>query len=235
MSLDTNKSWGATTTVDAGLRQHFLSIYQTMAGGLAITGAVAWFVANTPAVSAAIFGTPLAFVVMLAPLAFIFLGFNHRTIQTKSPAFLQGMFYAFSGVLGLSFATIFMAYTGESIGKVFFITAGMFAAMSLYGYTTKADLSKWGSFLMMGVIGLLIAMVVNIFLKSSMLSFVISGIGVLVYTLLIAFDTQNIKAMYSASYGEDANKKAAVMGALSLYINVINLFQFLMMFLGDRR
>ena len=107
--------------------------------------------------------------------------------------------------------------------------------MSLYGYTTKADLSRMGSFLMMGVIGLLLAIVVNIFLKSSMMAFIISAVGVIVYTLLIAFDTQNIKAMYSASYGEEANKKSAVMGALGLYINVINLFQFLMMFLGDRR
>ncbi len=235
MSLETNNNWAQTATTDVGLRAYFMQIYTTMAAGLTITGAVAWFVANTPALTQAIFGSPLAYVVMFAPLLFIFFGFNHRTIVSKSPAYLQGMFYAFSAVLGLSFASIFLAYTGVSIAKVFFITAGTFAAMSLYGYTTKADLSKMGSFLMMGVIGLLIAMVVNIFLKSDALSFIISGIGVVVYTLLIAFDTQNLKAMYSASYGEDANRKAATMGALSLYINVINLFQFLMMFLGDRR
>lgn len=235
MSLQTNQNWSQTATVDAGLRQYFMNIYQTMAAGLTITGAIAWAVANTPALASAIFGTPLMYVVMFAPLLFVFFGFNHRTIVSKSPAFIQGMFYAFSAVLGLSFASIFLMYTGESIAKVFFITAGTFAAMSLYGYTTKADLTKLGSFLMMGVIGLLLAMVVNIFLKSEMMSFIISGIGVLVYTLLIAFDTQNLKAMYSASYGDDANRKAATMGALSLYINVINLFQFLMMFLGDRR
>lgn len=235
MTPETNTNWSQTATTDAGLRQHFLSIYTTMAGGLSITGLVSWFVANTPSVYQAIFGGPQAYIVMFAPLLFVFLGFNQRTIMTKSSAFLAGMFYLFSAVLGLSFATIFMAYTGVSIAKVFFITAGTFAAMSLYGYTTKADLSRLGSFLMMGVIGLLLAIVVNIFLKSTMMAFIISAIGVLVYTLLIAFDTQNIKAMYSASYGEEANKKSAIMGALSLYINVINLFQFLMMFMGDRR
>ncbi len=235
MNTPTNPNWSQTATVDAGLRQHFMTIYQHMAGGLTITGAVAWAVANTPALTQAIFGGPQAYLVMFAPLLFLFLGFNQRTIMTKSPAYLAGMFYAFSAVIGLSFASIFLVYTGESIAKVFFITAGMFAATSMYGYTTKADLTKMGSFLMMGVIGLVIAMVVNIFLKSTMMGFIISGIGVVVYTLLIAYDTQNQKAMYSASYGEEANKKTAVMGALSLYINVINLFQFLMMFLGDRR
>lgn len=235
MNTPTNQNWSQTATVDAGLRQHFMTIYQHMAAGLSITGLVSWAVASTPAFYQAIFGGPQAYLVMFAPLLFMFLGFNQRTIMTKSSGYLAGMFYAFSAVLGLSFASIFMVYTGESIAKVFFITAGMFAATSMYGYTTKADLTKMGSFLMMGVIGLLIAMVVNIFLKSTMMGFIISGIGVVVYTLLIAYDTQNQKAMYSASYGEEANKKTAVMGALSLYINVINLFQFLMMFLGDRR
>lgn len=233
MSTETN--WSQTATADAGLKAHFLSIYKTMTVGLSITGLVSWFVASTPVVYNAIFGGPQAYIVMFAPLLFVFLGFNNRTIMTKSSNYLAGMFYAFSAVLGLSFASIFLVYTGVSIAKVFFITAGTFAAMSLYGYTTKADLSRMGSFLMMGVIGLLLAMVVNIFLKSTMMSFIISGIGVLVYTLLIAFDTQNIKAMYSASYGEEANKKSAIMGALSLYINVINLFQFLLMLLGNRR
>lgn len=235
MSYESNSNWTQAATVDAGLRQHFLSIYQHMTAGLTITGIVAWIVASTPVLANTLLTPPLSFVVMLAPLAFIFLGFNGNTIMTKSSGFLVGMFYAFSGVLGLSFATIFLAYTGVSIAKVFFITAGTFAAMSLYGYTTKSDLTKMGSFLMMGVIGLFIAMIVNMFLQSSMMSFIISGIGVVVYTLLIAYDTQNQKAMYSASYGDEANKKTAIMGALSLYINVINLFQFLMMFLGDRR
>lgn len=235
MNTPTNQNWLQTATVDAGLRQHFMSIYQHMSIGLAVTGLVSWMVANTESLRTLVFGGPQAYIFMFAPLLFIFLGFNQRTIMTKSSGFLAGMFYAFSAVLGVSFASIFLAYTSESIAKVFFITAGMFAAMSMYGYTTKADLTKMGSFLMMGVIGLIIAIVVNIFLKSTMLGFIISGIGVVVYTLLIAYDTQNQKAMYSASYGDEANKKTAVMGALSLYINVINLFQFLMMFLGDRR
>lgn len=235
MSELKEQNWSNTTEVDAGLRSHFMTIYRHMAIGLSVTGAISWFVANTPALVSAIFGGPQAYIVMFAPLLFLFLGFNRSTILKKSPQYLAGMFYAFSAVLGISFATIFLVYTGESIAKVFFITASMFAAMSMYGYTTKADLTKMGSFLMMGVIGIIIAIVVNLFLQSTMLSFIISGVGVIVYTLLIAYDTQNQKAMYNASYGEDGNQKAAVMGALSLYINVINLFQFLMMFLGERR
>ncbi len=235
MSELKEQNWSKTTEVDAGLRNHFMTIYRHMAVGLSITGLISWLVANTPALVSMIFGGPQAYIFMFAPLIFLFIGFNRKAIMTKSPAYLAGMFYAFSAVLGISFASIFLIYTGESIAKVFFITASMFAAMSMYGYTTKADLTKMGSFLMMGVIGLIIAMVVNIFLQSTMMSFIISGIGVIVYTLLIAYDTQNQKAMYAASYGEDANSKAAVMGALSLYINVINLFQFLMMFLGERR
>ncbi len=232
MSELKEQNWSKTTEVDAGLRSHFMSIYRHMAVGLSVTGLVSWLVANF--LPGLITGG-LGMVFMFAPLAFLFLGFNRKTIMTKSPSYLAGMFYAFSAVIGISFASIFLVYTGQSIAKVFFITASMFAAMSMYGYSTKADLTKMGSFLMMGVIGLIIAMVVNIFLQSTMMSFIISGIGVIVYTLLIAYDTQNQKAMYAASYGDDANQKAAVMGALSLYINVINLFQFLMMFLGDRR
>ena len=222
------------STYDVGLRTHFQSVYNTMAIGLVVTGAIAFLVSNSETLMQAIFGTPLAFVFMFAPLAFIFLGFNPRAIQRKSAAQLRTMFYAFSAVFGISMATIFLAYTGASIARVFFITAGMFAATSIYGYTTKKDLSGFAGLLVMGAIGLLIAIVVNLFLQSSMLQFVISGVGVLVYTGLVAWDTQNIKETYSAAHGEEANSKMAVMGALSLYINFLMLFQFLLSLIGNR-
>ncbi len=222
------------STYDVGLRTHFQSVYNTMAIGLVVTGAVAFFVSRSEALMQVIFGTPLAFVLMFAPLAFIFLGFNPRAVQRKSATQLRTLFYAFSAVFGVSMATIFLAYTGASVARVFFITAGMFAATSIYGYTTKKDLSGLGGLMVMGAIGLLIAMVVNLFLQSTMLQFVISGIGVLVYTGLVAWDTQNIKETYSASHGQEANSKMAVMGALSLYINFIMLFQFLLSLLGNR-
>lgn len=222
------------STYDVGLRTHFQSVYNTMAIGLVVTGAIAMLVSSSDALMQTLFNTPLAFVLMFAPLAFIFLGFNPRAIQRKSAAQLRTLFYAFSAVFGVSMATIFMVYTGTDIARVFFITAGMFAATSLYGYTTKRDLSGFAGLLVMGAIGLLIAMVVNLFLQSSMLHFVISGVGVLVYTGLVAWDTQNIKETYNASHGHEANSKMAVMGALSLYINFIMLFQFLLSLLGNR-
>lgn len=225
----------AATTYDEGLRTHFQRVYNTMAIGLGVTGLVAFFIASSPAMVALLFGTPLKWVMVFAPLAFIFLGFNQRTITTKSVGWLTGMFYLFSGVFGMSLATIFLVYSNESIARVFFITAGMFAVTSIFAYTTKRDLSKMGSLLMMGVIGLLLAMVVNLFLHSSMLQFVISGIGVLVYTGLVAWDTQNIKETYHGGSSAEANNKMAVMGALSLYINFIMLFQFMMQFMGNRQ
>ena len=220
--------------VDAGLRAHFQRVYNTMAIGLGVTAAVAWMVANIAPLTQLVFGTPLVWVAMFAPLAFVFFGFSPRAIQNKSVTQLSGLFYAFSAVFGISLASIFMMYSGESIARVFFITAGMFAATSIYGYTTKRDLSGMASLMVMGAIGLLIAIIVNMFLQSSMLQFIISGVGVIVYTGLIAWDNQNIKESYSASHGEEANNKMAVMGALSLYINFIMLFQFLMQFLGNR-
>lgn len=227
-----NRAWA--TSYDAGLRAHFQRVYNTMAIGLGVTGLVAFLVSSSPALVNMLFNTPMKWVVIFAPLAFVFFGFSHRTIQTKSTAWLAGMFYLFSAVFGLSLATLFLAYSGESIARVFFITAGMFAATSIVGYTTKRDLSKFGGLMIMGAIGLLIAMVVNLFLQSPMLMFVISGIGVIVYTGLIAWDTQNIKETYSGSASAEANNKAAIMGALSLYINFIMLFQFLMQFMGNR-
>ncbi len=222
------------TTFDAGLRVHFQRVYNTMAIGLGVTGLVAFFISNSPAMTQLLFGTPLKWVMVFAPLAFVMFGFNHRTIASRSANWLAGMFYLFSAVFGMSLATIFMVYSNESIARVFFITAGMFAVTSVFGYTTKRDLSQLGSLMIMGAIGLLLAMVVNLFLQSSMLQFVISGVGVLVYTGLVAWDTQNIKETYSGNAGAETNNKMAIMGALSLYINFIMLFQFLMQFLGQR-
>jgi len=220
--------------IDAGLRAHFQRVYNTMALGLGVTGLVAYAVANVPALFNLIFGTPLMFVAMFAPLAFIWFGFSPKAMQRKSAAQLNGMFYLFSAVFGICLATIFVAYAKADIARVFFITAAMFAGTSIFGYTTKRDLSGLGGLMIMGVIGLLIAIVVNLFLQSSMMHFVISVLGVVIYTALTAWDTQNIKESYHPSAGDESNNKMAVMGALSLYINFIMLFQFLMSLLGNR-
>lgn len=228
------KAQGVTTTYDEGLRTHFRHVYNVMCLGLAVTGAVAYGIANWPAAMQFIFGTPFQWVVMLAPMAFVFFGFSHKSIMTKTPGQLKTLFVLFSAVFGMSLSAIFYAYTGADIARAFFITAATFATMSVWGYTTKSDLSKLGSFLFMGVIGLLIAIVVNWFLQSTMLDFIISAAGVLIYTLMTAFDTQNIKESYNVANGDDANQKMAVMGALSLYINFIMLLQFILQFVGNR-
>ena len=218
---------------DAGLRQHMLRVYNYMTVGLVITALVSFFGAQSPALLGLVFGTPLKWVVMLAPLGFVFAlswKAHQWTIGT-----IQAVFYGFAAVMGLSMMSIFAVFTGESIARVFFITAGMFAGTSLYGYTTRTDLSKFGSFLIMGLIGIVIAGLVNIFLASSALQFAISVIGVLVFTGLTAWDTQNIKEAYAESYGEETNTKMALMGALSLYLNFINLFMMLLRLFGSSR
>lgn len=233
----TNSASGAVT-YDEGLRNHFRSVYNVMALGLLLTGLVALGVATAatsiPAFGNFMFGTPFYLVLAFAPLAFVFFGFSRRAVMNKSAGQLKTLFFLFSGVFGASLSAIFMVYAAGDIVRAFFITSATFAAMSIYGYTTKADLSKLGSFLFMGVIGLLIAIVVNMFLQSTMMDFIISCAGVLIYTLLTAFDTQNIKESYSASHGNDANNKMAVMGALGLYINFIMLFQFILNLMGGR-
>jgi FtsH-binding integral membrane protein len=217
---------------DAGLRKHMLSVFNYMGVGLAVTGLVAMFVASTPAIYQPIFGTPLKWVVMLAPLAFVFF-FSFR-IETMSASTAQAAFWAFCAVMGLSMASIFLVFTGTSIARTFFISATMFGATSLYGYTTQRDLSRMGSFLMMGLIGVVIASLVNIFLGSSVLQFAISIIGVLVFTGLTAYDTQNIKEQYAENYGAESLTKLAVFGALSLYLNFVNIFQLLLNLTGQR-
>ena len=240
MALGTRKAFsmgGAAAeraaVVDEGLRQYMLRVYNYMGSGLALTGIVAYVTAATPALFNAIFGTPLMWVVMLAPLGFIiFLG---ARMQRMSFGTAQAVFWAFAAVMGLSLATIFVIYTQASIARVFFITAGTFAAMSLYGYTTKKDLSGWGSFLFMGLIGIIIASIVNIFIGSSALQFAISVIGVLVFVGLTAYDTQKIKEMYAASDDSEVSGKKAIMGALKLYLDFINLFIMLLHLFGQRR
>ena len=219
--------------VDQGLRSYMLRVYNYMATGLGLTGLTAYFVAITPSLFNAIYGTPFYWIVALAPLGFVF--YLSARLHKISFAKAQTVFWIFSGVMGLSMAYIFIAFTGASIARVFFITAGTFAGMSLYGYTTKKDLTGWGSFLFMGLIGIIIAMIVNIFLQSSMLGFIISCVGVLVFVGLTAYDTQRIKEMYYASDHPEISGKKAIMGALKLYLDFINLFIMLLHLFGQRR
>lgn len=219
---------------DQGLRSYLQKVYNYMAAALGVTGLVAFGVASSPAAMQAIFGTPLAYVVMFAPLIFVLVlsfGINRMSAGTA-----QIVFWAYSATMGLSLATIFAMYTGESIARAFFITAALFGAMSLYGYTTKRDLSGMGSFLMMGLIGVVIASLVNIFLKSTGMQFAISLLSVIIFTGLTAYDTQRIKDVYYSVVGHgEAMSKAAIMGALSLYLDFINLFMQMLRFVGDRR
>ncbi|PCJ56644.1 MAG: hypothetical protein COA65_10225 [Rhodospirillaceae bacterium] len=223
----------AMGVIDEGLRRHMLRVYNYMAGGLLLTGVIAFAVASTPAFFDAIFGTPLMWVVMLAPLGFVLaLSFGIHRFQYGTA---QILFWSFAGVMGMSLASIFVIYTGESIARVFFISAGTFAAMSLYGYTTKRDLTGLGSFLFMGLIGIIIASVVNMFVQSSMMSFIISVIGVLIFVGLTAYDTQKIKRAYNEADASELAGKKALMGALSLYLDFINLFLMMLRLFGDRR
>lgn len=219
--------------LDQGLRSYMLGIYNYMALGLGLTGLVATLVASSPALMQAIYGSPLHYVVMLAPVALVFfLSFRLHTLQASTA---QMLFWTYAGLMGLSLSWIFLAYTGASVAKVFFITAGTFGAMSLYGYTTQRDLTGMGSFLFMGLIGLVLASLVNIFVKSSAFEFVLSVIGVLIFTGLTAYDTQVIKSEYIEGDDREIMMKKSIMGALRLYLDFINLFLHLLRFLGDRR
>src|SRR5262249_49487683 len=218
--------------IDVGLREHMLRVYNYMASGLALTGIVAWIAASS-GFYASIAGTPLLWLVMLAPLgAVLFLSFR---LQSMSFGAAQAAFWVYAALMGLSLAGIFLVFTGASIARVFFITAGTFAAMSLYGYTTRTDLSKFGSFLMMGLIGIILAGLVNMFIQSSALQFAISVIGVVVFVGLTAYDTQRIKEMYwEYDDGQIAGKKA-IMGALRLSLDFTTLSPLLLQSRGNRR
>ena len=218
-------------TFDAGLRSHMLSIYNYMASGVLLTGIIAMLTARSGLVYS-LMGGPLFWLVALAPLGFVFaMSFGARKFSKTT---LQAMFWGFAVAMGLSLSSIFVVYTGESIAATFFATAGAFAGLSLFGYTTKKDLSGMGTFLIMGVVGLLIAMVINIFLQSSGLALAISFIGVLIFAGLTAYDTQRLKREYEYLRGTDFVGKAVIMGALSLYLDFINMFMFLLQFMGNR-
>jgi FtsH-binding integral membrane protein len=237
MAYDSGNRWAVRgalpqVDVDVGLRQYMLKIYNYMASGLALTGIVA-YTAAASGFYASIAHTPLFWVILLAPLGIVF--WLSMGISRMNAGTAQALFWVYSALMGLSLAGIFLVYTGASIARVFFITGGTFAAMSLYGYTTKRDLTQFGSFLIMGLIGIIIASLVNMFIASSALQFAISVIGVLVFVGLTAWDTQRIKEMYVASDdGQTAGKKA-VMGALQLYLDFINLFVMLLQLFGQRR
>ena len=223
---------GTATGVDVGLRQYMLRVYNFMAAGLGLTGLVAYGAAASGFYHQ-IAGTPLIWIVMLAPLAAVL--FLSVRIERMSSGAAQATFWGFAALMGLSLAGIFLIYTGASVASVFFISAATFAAMSLYGYTTRRDLSQFGSFLFMGLVGVVLASLVNLFLASSALQFAISVIGVLVFTGLTAWDTQRIKEIYLASDPGDVLTKKALMGALALYLDFVNLFVLLLQLTGQRR
>jgi FtsH-binding integral membrane protein len=227
--------------IDEGLRAHMNKVYGLMSVGMLLTGGVAWAVGTSPALLS-IFRDPvtlspniLGWVVMFAPLIFVF-GLAGM-INRMSAAAAQLAFYGFAAVMGLSISWIFVAFTGMSIAQTFLVTAIAFAGLSLWGYTTKKDLSGWGTFLIMGVIGLIVAMIVNIFLASPAIMFAVSILGVLIFAGLTAYDTQSIKNEYiqhAATGDQEWLEKSAIMGALRLYLDFINMFMFLLQFLGQR-
>lgn len=237
----TREGVGVDARLDAGLRRYMLRIYNYLASGLILSGLVAMGVVYTP-LSAVFYNVNelgqlqglniLGMIAVFSPLVLLFIAMF--AAQRMSAAATQGFYWLFVTLQGVSLSTLLLAYTGESVVRVFFITAAAFAALSLYGYTTRRDLSAMGKFLFMGMIGIVIAAVVNIFLGSSLLQFVISGVGVLVFSGLIAYDTQSIKERYDEALGSDDETKLAVFSALSLYLNFINLMQFLLAFLGER-
>jgi uncharacterized protein len=238
--------------IDEGLRAYMLKVYNLMGLGLVITGLAAFgtimlattgdpasAVATLPngkmltSFGYAIFASPLKWVVILAPLAAVF--FLSFRVNKLSVSAAQTAFWVYAALVGISLSSIFLIFTSGSIVQTFFVTAASFGALSLYGYTTKRDLTAMGKFLFMGLIGLVLASLVNMFFPSGTMSFVISVAGVLIFSGLIAYDTQKIKEQYAEAWGRDVAEKAAIFGALSLYLDFVNLFQFLMMFLGQRR
>jgi len=245
----TTRSSTSEAIIDEGLRAYMLKVYNYMASGVLLTGilSILFFnisggyniqvssegISGLSSTGYAIYASPLKWLVMLAPLGVVlYMSFG---IAKMSAAKAQTTFWIFAGLMGISLSSIFIQYTGDSIARVFFITSGTFGAMSIYGYTTKRDLTKLGSFLMMGLFGIIIASVVNIFMKSTMMYFVISILGVLIFVGLTAYDTQKIKNMYMASDSGELMGKKAVMGALTLYLDFINLFIMLLRLFGQRR
>ena len=235
---------GAALSVDAGLRAYMLRVYNYMLVGLGLTGAVAWLTANTPLVNVfynqvqtangiGIQPNILGWIAVFAPVAMVF--FLSFRLQKMSFVAAQTTFWVYAALMGVSLSTILFLYTGTSIALTFFVTAATFGAMSLWGYTTSRDLTGFGSFLFMGLIGLILASLANLFFQSTQLQFVVSVIGVLIFTGLTAYDSQSIKNMYFAGDDSETTGKKAIMGALRLYLVFINLFLYLLRFMGNRR
>tara|TARA_B100000686_G_scaffold103772_1_gene111089 strand:+ start:55 stop:810 length:756 start_codon:yes stop_codon:yes gene_type:complete len=245
-NIQSRATTAETHVIDEGLRAYMLKVYNYMASGILITGFISLLLFKLSVVTTAdgsiagltglgnvLYNSALMWVVMLAPLGVVF--YMSFGIKNMSATKAQTTFWVFAALMGASLSSIFLVYTGASITRVFFITAGTFGSMSIYGYTTKRDLTKLGSFLMMGLIGIIIASIVNMFMKSSMMYYVISILGVLIFVGLTAYDTQKIKNMYLASDSGEIIGKKAVMGALTLYLDFINLFIMLLRLFGQRR
>ena len=216
---------------DAGLRSYMLSVYNYMASGVLLTGIVAMLFASS-GLAEQVLVTPLRWLIIFAPLAFVMvMSFGMNRLSTGT---LQLLFWAFATAMGLSMSSIFLVFTGTSIAQTFFAVAAAFLGLSLWGYTTKKDLSGWGTFLIMGVVGLIVAMVINLFLQSTAMQLAISAIGVLIFAGLTAYDTQKIKSMYAYVAGTDMMGKVVIMGALNLYLDFVNMFTFLLNFMGSR-
>ncbi|MFT4967830.1 MAG: FtsH-binding integral membrane protein [Candidatus Deianiraeaceae bacterium] len=236
-----NTVYSTSQTNTGGLRDYMAFVYKNMSFALALTGVVAYIfsqmIISSPALQHAVFQSPLRFIIMFAPLGMaLFLG---AKINSMSFIKARGLFYGYAVLMGLSLSSILLMYTGQSVARVFFITAITFASMSMYGYTTKKDLSAFGSFLMMALIGVIVASIVNIFMHSNVMSFILSIFAVLIFTGLTAYDTQKIKTMYyhyqSGQIDDEGIKKVAIMGAFSLYLDFINIFIHLLYLFGDRR
>jgi hypothetical protein len=245
-NIQSRTSSATTHEIDEGLRAYMLKVYNYMASGILITGFISLIlfkfsvettsdgsITGLTGLGNVLYNSALMWVVMLAPLGVVF--YMSFGIKNMSVSKAQGTFWVFAALMGASLSSIFLIYTGASITRVFFITSGTFGAMSIYGYTTKRDLTKLGSFLMMGLIGIIIASIVNMFMKSTMMYYVISILGVLIFVGLTAYDTQKIKNMYLASDSGEIMGKKAVMGALTLYLDFINLFIMLLRLFGQRR
>lgn len=231
----TAQSAPSTTTFDAGLRTHMIRIYNAVAIGLGISGVAAYAVYSVPPLSALFMNPMVSIVFFIGLMGFLWFGMNPNKMLLQPTNTVRTKYYIFTALLGCTLSYIFWAYTGDSVVRVFFITAATFAGTSLLGYTTKRDLTSMGSFLFMGLIGIILASLVNMFFQSSAMGFVISVLSVLVFTGLIAFESQNAKRMYNSGNNDDINHKLAIISALGLYINFINLFQTLLRLFGDRR
>lgn len=231
-TVQTGSAYTTSTTLDAGLRAHMIRIYNTVAAGLALSGAIAYGIFSIPALQAIFLNPVVSMVTGIGLLAFLWFGMNPNKMMQQSVASAQAKYYIFCAALGTTLVYVFAVYTGHSVARVFFITAAMFGGTSLLAYTTKRDLSGFGSFFMVGLIGIIIASIVNFFLHSTALQFIISIVSVLVFTGLIAFETQNAKRLYTGN--DETDRKMAVFSALGLYINFLNLFQTLLSLFGNR-